>query len=78
MKTNWFVVVDAGGNIYEHTFHKQKGGAMANLAFDELRVQIARPQDLVEKKKFLTERGDREVACEIDTQEIVKIEIRPA
>jgi hypothetical protein len=75
MKSNWFVVVDAGGNIYEHTFNKTKGGAMTNFAFTELGVQIAIPEDLEKKKKFLTDRGDREVACEIETLEIVKIKI---
>ena len=76
MKSNWFVMVDAGGNIYEHTFHKFRGGSIRSMAFAELGVNLAAPNILEEAERSILERGDREIACEIETQEIVKITLK--
>ena len=77
MKYQLYCVVDAGGNPYEFSFHKNKGGAQYKFIMKDIpgHGQILL-SELDRRWLERRENGDRLVLCDIETNEEIKINVR--
>lgn len=75
MIKQFYCIVDAGGNIYEHTFDKTEYGAKFKYLYSNYGQLFMIPIDKPEKDWKIKEElnGDRVILCGIDTKEEVKI-----
>ena len=77
MIKQFYCIVDAGGNIYEHSFSKTESGAKWKHFLKDYRQYYSIPLTVFnEGWKLKEENGDRVVLCDIDTKEEVKINVR--
>ena len=77
MIKQFYCIVDAGGNIYEHTFDKTKDGSIAKHILKNFGQYYSIPCDAYDNMwKEKQTNGDRVVLCDIDTKERVKINVR--
>lgn len=72
MSSVWYAIADAGGNIYPGTFRKEPGMGWFPHLFPEL--NIIEPDRLKAAIKAAHEdRGDHEVKCFVETNEVIHI-----
>lgn len=77
MIKQYYCIVDAGGNIYDHTFSKTKDGAKWKHILKDYGQYYSIPLTVFDERwKQKEENGDRIVLCDINTRENVKINVR--